>query len=131
MQCSNTRSCTKKAQYDYSLVKIENTFDFTQNQQTFKDFKDTKVTVINQKNNYFIICFKKTVVLIQQTSINILHQLFSYNPILENNINGLVSTIRKSGCNIIDQIKKPESILKCISMYLILKSYENTKKKKS
>lgn len=68
---------------EYSFFELSNNFNFDKNNQIIKNFKESKVIIIDEiekeLNKYFIISFKKTLVFVNQNSASLINLLFSNN----------------------------------------------------
>lgn len=72
---------------NYLFLHISSPFNFYQNKQIMKNIKESNAIIINKyeenfqskTNYYFIIAFKKTIIIINQISIPIISNLFSIN----------------------------------------------------
>lgn len=76
-----------KVVQDYSFYYFDEKLVFSNTDEIYQKIKESKVIIIgiykeiNSKNDdlYFIIGFKKTIIIIKNTLIHLLHSFFSYN----------------------------------------------------
>ena len=73
--------------HNYSFYFISEKTDLHSIQDNYQNFKESKVFMINyfednedQNDGYFVICFKKTLLFINNSLLSILQQLFLSNP---------------------------------------------------
>ena len=91
MELKPYNSNLKNVVYDNNFLYISQKIDFEQDQQIALNFKDLKVIIVNyyetqSSNNpdgYFIFGFKKKIIIINQSKIELIHCLLSYNENIE------------------------------------------------
>lgn len=66
---------------DYEFCFVTSNIDFSRNGKIFTNIKQSKIIIIDHfESKYFIISFKKTLIVIGQLDISYLRELLSYNP---------------------------------------------------
>ena len=70
-----------KTMLDYSFLFVSNDLNFEDNQEIYKNIKESPIIIFNHIHNkeLFFIGFEKTVIIINQNSLSFLEQLFKYN----------------------------------------------------
>ena len=63
---------------NYDFINVTNEINFGENKQIFKNIKESKIILVNQIEQYFIIGFKKTIILIEQSTLNYLKNLLLF-----------------------------------------------------
>ena len=72
---------------NYQLFYVQENLEFDQKEIIFQNFKDSKIAIINQvkettsndENKFLIICFKNSIIMINQASLIFLLDLFNSN----------------------------------------------------
>lgn len=80
--------CMKKIQfqicnlnYQYDFYYVQNHFSLFQNEDTYKNISESNLIIIDRiiNDQYFIVCFKNTIIIIQSQQISYLDDLFCSN----------------------------------------------------
>lgn len=69
----------------FTFVHISQEINIGTDEKIFSNFKESNVAIVNQFSEntntlLFIICFKQTIIIIEQTKIHLLDTLISFNP---------------------------------------------------
>ena len=151
---------------EYSFYHITETFDINENMPIIQNYKETKSIIISKtnkespNNDFFVICFQKTLLIIKQSSILLLNSFFPLNqestiyflPDTKDLFNQRIQIQNRqieSDSNFLEEIKNfnevftikkkigqfivksSDVILSCITGYLIQQSYSKLMKKQT